>query len=70
MSRFALLFTEQDASCSLPDKEFRSDLLLASLEADLDRQTSPAGRSFLPTSTCRHAARTISSPRLTVESGV
>ena len=23
MSRFALLFTEQEASCYLPDKEFR-----------------------------------------------
>jgi hypothetical protein len=29
MSRFALLFTEQEASCHLPDKEFRSELLLA-----------------------------------------
>jgi hypothetical protein len=31
MSRFALLFTEQEASCHLPDKEFRSELLLATL---------------------------------------
>jgi hypothetical protein len=26
MSRFALLFTEQEASCHLPDKEFRLNL--------------------------------------------
>jgi hypothetical protein len=28
MSRFALLLAEQEASCYLPDKEFRSSLLL------------------------------------------
>jgi hypothetical protein len=46
MSRFALLFTEQEASCYLPDKEFRSSLLLTGpkgLGLDLPTRTSASG---------------------------
>src|SRR5882757_3875850 len=45
------------AGRNLPDKEFRSMLLL--LHAIFLRE---AGRTFLSSSACRHAVRTISSP--------
>jgi hypothetical protein len=49
MSRFALLFTEQEASCYLPDKEFRSELLLATMWL---RPALPAGGSVISADLC------------------
>ena len=50
------------AGRNLPDKEFRSNLLLPSRLSCFLVNSSMAGWSFLPTSLCRHRVRTISSP--------
>ncbi len=54
------------AGRNLPDKEFRSNLLLPSLKYLLVNLVNQlmAGWTFLPTSLCRHRVRTISSPKV------
>src|SRR2546423_684781 len=74
MSRCAPPLTGRQGKCVLPDKEFRFALLLARDSSALAwTGFTPAGRSFLPTSACRHAARTISClhgrPRRVVSEG-
>jgi hypothetical protein len=74
MSRCAPPLTGRQGKCVLPDKEFRFALLLTRDSSALAwTGFTPAGRSFLPTSACRHAARTISClhcrPRRVVSEG-
>jgi hypothetical protein len=59
MSRFALLLAEQEASCYLPDKEFRYLRHVVTPQPELSGWVV----SVPPSSPRRRGGRTISSPR-------